>query len=289
VSKDTFFTSSDQRGINHNQSGACTVDNHHVELDLVIASLSTGPVGFGDGVGNTNRSLLMRCCAEDGKILAPSVAITPIDATWASKRTPPEVPYKVAARVWSSHTEVKTAAADGGSAFWYFVLAIDVPTSFPLIRSDLWPPIPSTLSVVYRPWHAPECTDGIKASDCGVVCVGLPDVRTGLPTSGSAQGTHHWELTTISHVLSTAGSATGIALIGEVAKVVSVSPTRFQEVSTTATGAVRVAVSGTPGELVELAFVVGVTGSNCGTIRTVTATIRDSGTASVTVSPAAIP
>lgn len=88
ASKDTLFTADAQPGIGHVQCGKCPVPTRHAELDVFIATLSRGPVGAGDGVapgGNltTNRSLLMRCCAESGRILSPGTGIAPIDATWA--------------------------------------------------------------------------------------------------------------------------------------------------------------------------------------------------------------
>ena len=43
------------------------------------STYSTGPVGPGDGLGNTNVSLLMRCCNSDGLILKPSVPIRAVD------------------------------------------------------------------------------------------------------------------------------------------------------------------------------------------------------------------
>ena len=42
------------------------------QLQSIVSSLTAGPVGPGDMVGGTNKTLLMRCCAEDGLILKPS-------------------------------------------------------------------------------------------------------------------------------------------------------------------------------------------------------------------------
>ena len=47
---------------------------------ILIATLSTGPVGIGDAVNLTNVSRIMRCCRPDGLILKPDRAITTINA-----------------------------------------------------------------------------------------------------------------------------------------------------------------------------------------------------------------
>ena len=76
-------------------------------------------------------------------------------------------------------------------------------------------------------------------------------------------------------------------MLGELSKVVSVSPARFREVATTTEGGLRVTVVGTPGERVELAFVVGhAPPAKMGTVRTAVATIAADGEATATVQPA---
>ena len=248
------------------KAGKCPVDDHHAELDLFLATLSTGPVGFGDGLHDTNRSLLMRCCAADGRILAPSLPPTPIDATWASLRRTPAT-ASASASVWTAHSRVN------GSE-WHFVVAIDVPTSFPLLPSDFYPVI--TGAVVSRAWHSPECEDGARASTCGVM-PGLPDAKTGVPVGGGPLGSHRWELTVVSPVL-----PPGVALLGELDKATPVSPARFTAVVAGADG-VRVQVSGEVGERVRVVFAVGVGGADTGTVKVVSLVIARGGVASVFV------
>ena len=290
ASKDTFMTSEVEAGINHGQAGGCPVNNGHVELDLFVATLSSGPVGFGDGIHDTNRTLLMRCCAEDGKILRADTASTPIDATWAqspthklpAERNGASGQPKATAAVW-------TASTTRNGSSWHFVTAIDVPTSFVLQPPDLWPVPTSAASVLHRRWHALECVDGQAASLCGVQ-LGLPDVSTGIPTNRCQnktqdnrtctwRGAHNWELTAVVPV-----TRSGVALLGELNKVVSVSSARFGSVVTLRDG-MRVTVRGTPGEKVELTFVVGAFTPQP-TIRVASVTIPASGEATVTINPA---
>jgi hypothetical protein len=155
-------------------------------------------------VNDTNATLLMRCCAANGKILKPSVAISPIDATWvqaSASRKPPSIPMGPAdcftgcaasADVWSTHSVVngsycRSSGGDSGS----------------------------NGVVMHRRWHSPACKDGMQASACGVV-EGPPDVKTGIPSTSSPKGAHNWELTTIVTAVNDAG---GIALLGELGKV----------------------------------------------------------------------
>ncbi|XP_050419530.2 uncharacterized protein LOC126832705 [Patella vulgata] len=51
----------------------------HTAIHGAISTLSTGPVGPSDQVGNSNVSLIMRCCNTEGLILKPSKPITAID------------------------------------------------------------------------------------------------------------------------------------------------------------------------------------------------------------------
>jgi hypothetical protein len=53
---------------------------------ILMATLSTGPVGIGDAINFTNIERIMRCCRQDGLILKPDRAITTINqlvADWA--------------------------------------------------------------------------------------------------------------------------------------------------------------------------------------------------------------
>ncbi len=261
ASKDTFMTNPVEAWINHHQAGNCTVDNGHVELDLFLATLSSGPVGFGDGIGDTNRTLLMRCCMGDGTILRADTALTPIDATWAQRddaHRPPVQTSKhgpiAAAAVWSAHTQ-------RNGSYFHFLAAIDVPSSFMLHPTDFWPPV--TNSVIHRKWHASACANNSKASSCGVV-LGMPDAVTGIPANRCQNktqdrsmcthaGIHNWELTTVSPV--THG---GVALLGELSKVAAVSSARFRSIETLDSGGLRVTIWGSRGEKVEISFVFNV-------------------------------
>ena len=56
------------------------------DREILIATLSTGPVGPGDAVNYTNVERIMKCCRQDSLILKPDRLLTMIDglvSDWA--------------------------------------------------------------------------------------------------------------------------------------------------------------------------------------------------------------
>ncbi|GFR71337.1 non-lysosomal glucosylceramidase, partial [Elysia marginata] len=72
-SKDTFWTTVEQAGNSYGKT------EPYPSLQGAVSTLSKGPVGPGDKIDGTNRTLLMRCCNEDGLILKPSKPARAID------------------------------------------------------------------------------------------------------------------------------------------------------------------------------------------------------------------
>ena len=80
--KDTFWSTTDEPGSSYKPSPTEPVP----EREIALATLSTGPVGPGDGINFTNVERIMKCCRQDGLILKPDRAITTIDiviSDWA--------------------------------------------------------------------------------------------------------------------------------------------------------------------------------------------------------------
>ena len=80
--KDVLWSTSVQPDNPYSENANETVPDRAI----LIATLSTGPVGIGDAVNLTNVSRVMRCCRPDGLILKPDRAITTINtlaADWA--------------------------------------------------------------------------------------------------------------------------------------------------------------------------------------------------------------
>lgn len=80
-SKDNFWSGDGQK----RQPGfapSITNPGTNGELNAILATMSTGPVGPADGAGQHNATRLMRTCAADGTILQPEKPLTPIDASY---------------------------------------------------------------------------------------------------------------------------------------------------------------------------------------------------------------
>ncbi|XP_063423508.1 uncharacterized protein LOC134707561 isoform X1 [Mytilus trossulus] len=73
--KDTFWTSKNEN-VNLRYKGKTEPSP---ALQSVVSTLSTGPVGPGDKINIVNKTVLMRCCNDDGLILKPSKPATAID------------------------------------------------------------------------------------------------------------------------------------------------------------------------------------------------------------------
>ncbi|KAK7102674.1 uncharacterized protein [Littorina saxatilis] len=71
--KDNFWSTSDQPGNKYKQTEPSP------ETQVIVSVLSTGPVGPSDRIGYSNVSLIMRCCNAEGLILKPSKPATAID------------------------------------------------------------------------------------------------------------------------------------------------------------------------------------------------------------------
>ncbi len=80
--KDVFWSSSNEPGA----PSKAPVMEPVSDREILIATLSTGPVTPGDAINYTNVKRIMRCCRQDGLILKPDRPITLIDplvADWA--------------------------------------------------------------------------------------------------------------------------------------------------------------------------------------------------------------
>jgi hypothetical protein len=89
-SKDTFWTT-DQRDIavalgGCPSPGGCPDDHTDAgaELHTLLATMTTGPVGFSDAAGRTNGTRLGAVALPDGTLVQPSRPATPIDASFGS-------------------------------------------------------------------------------------------------------------------------------------------------------------------------------------------------------------
>ncbi|XP_046547865.1 uncharacterized protein LOC124257770 isoform X1 [Haliotis rubra] len=114
--KDIFWTTSVQPGNTYNST------EPYPSLHAVVATLSTGPVGIGDMIGGTNKTLIMKSVNADGLILKPSRPATSIDnrirrMAWTDFEGPD-------GEVWSTYSDF------GGNNKYGIILAADLQGSY---------------------------------------------------------------------------------------------------------------------------------------------------------------
>eukprot|EP01084_Bolivina_argentea_P102732 184028_1 len=126
---DVFWTTSIQPGNKYN------VNTMDCEMDAIIATLSTGPVGIGDDINMTNKTIIHRIVRSDGIILKPSWAITPIDSMYYNNGYKPSN-----GEIWMTYSNIKTINNPFVNTISsYIVLAVDVDNGYILGYEDLFP------------------------------------------------------------------------------------------------------------------------------------------------------
>lgn len=220
-------------------------------LHALVATLSTGPVGFSDALGYTNVSLIKSTCDSAGLLLKPSLPLAAIDRTFSSGLTAssslpssrgPQVP--AGSHVWATHTAVSTATATATSSststsasqssrsssstgtgtgagtvtlIWYMVVAIAVADDWMLVRDDMWPPLLETQDVVV--WDHSDIVGTAQ-----MIPAGTPELASmHTPASSSIAGGHAFGYTLISPIIPSSG---GWAFLGEPSKLTPVSVQR---------------------------------------------------------------
>ena len=163
--------------------GAHTNPGSNCELNALVATLSTGPVGIADKAGDTNATLVRRCVRADGRILQPDKPATAVDSMFAGaqrtglassratqgddradgggrvrrvRRAPPPTGH-----VWATSTTLPTSAGAGvgqgvdgrgsGStsqanvppAIYHYVLSVDVTQPWHIHGDDFYPKMPT--------------------------------------------------------------------------------------------------------------------------------------------------
>ena len=263
-SKDLTWTTPHQPG------GACDHDNPNVELDVVLAVLSCGPVGIGDGIDLTNVTLAKMTADSDGRILPPSKPLTALDSSFVPPATPAPAtnqplvgflplmpgasgcpspggasfPAQCTPAAEQTHTSIPLqpdyaarlfdmqASADGAVASWRILLSLHLGDFTPT-ASDLLP-LPGLSALgAYRELRWRRCVNGSAAFGSGLE----PLEHTALPNIQSGKGSPSepkvpWRMMTLYPNLPVDGSqnTTAWVLLGEADKIVGVSPVRFRSV-----------------------------------------------------------
>ena len=283
-----------------NAFGNATCEGHSEGL-VAIATLGAGPVGIGDRVGFTNATLVNMTCRSDGVLLQPSLPAVNVEAFYAD-RLPPQGVSVGLARITSAPSFVPLGAAPpplppyaypfpAGAALFLSVFGTFVAVPIAVAPVDLWPPLPLPGSGAGAPLgyfvqmlsRRALCAEGAAAvaSGCCANFSASGDAAAALLTVDTGPFDH--EVFSVSPVLGAPGSASGWALLGELAKITRVSASRVAGLD--AGGACAppeqtplcVALVGAAAERVELALV-----DPRGAVRLAAAVLGADGTGGVT-------
>eukprot|EP00040_Diaphanoeca_grandis_P034999 m.218963 g.218963 ORF g.218963 m.218963 type:complete len:854 (+) comp33283_c0_seq1:365-2926(+) len=254
-SKDNFWTSniSDNPYQKGNQPAN---PGSNVELNTIVAVLSTGPVGISDKWGHTNSTLIMATCDANGRLLQPAKPLTPSERMFTQigqsgdcatcRGSLPQTGSD--GQLWSTYSTVDHVIV-------WSTLALRIgcagdencnsDIALPLSNVDLYPtPVAGwdSVTLVHRYWHS-RCQDGADAVGTGCVLSGVPDLRSTNRSNGAED--YPFDLIT---------SQDGVGawvLLGELNKYTTLSSQRFRSVTTSAVSLV-VLLSGAVGETVAI-------------------------------------
>jgi hypothetical protein len=117
------------------------------EIEALLAALSAGPVGIGDGVGEADPALIRRVCRADGLLVRPDVPIAAID------RAAYDAP------VWSGKPLVASTHTDHAAGRWGYVVACNASSGEGRARTrvdlrDLGEDTPAADELVSYDWRS---------------------------------------------------------------------------------------------------------------------------------------
>lgn len=186
---DVLWTTSVQPGDPYNCGIPCTNAmgppsvRMNLQRDLIVATLTAGPLGIGDMVNGTDTNLLATALRSDSVILKPAHPFLRLEKYYAQESQmlwiAPSVPATSArarddrransfARLTSG-----TSSSDGSGLWWYSMLASEVSAATPVTvtLSDLFPiPPPDAAFVVSWRFGWPaahtSCVNNSRASSC---------------------------------------------------------------------------------------------------------------------------
>ena len=277
ASKDTLWTTPSQPGCPKPGTLNCTEPN--VELQMITATLSHGPVGPGDRLNLTDATLAMRSCDAAGRILRPRAPLTPVEGVFSSA----SFIQNRALMPWGA-----TVGADssyGGAAS---------PDAFVILHASSQTATNVTVAELAA---LPGATPAAAAAGARYVAVSLSEVWAGapaamqlvdeaaplavdlsntLPPRRSAEPYGYWLLAPV--------GAAGWALLGELEKVVPLSAQRVRTVVDAAGSPYAAKLVGVPGEVVTISAVNAAASPL--TVHSATCTLDAAGTGSVAVSSA---
>ena len=246
-SKDTLWTS-DNGGF---EVPGCdwTADHERpaAPLHVLLALLSTGPVGISDALHQTNATLALRMIRADGVLLKPARPITSVDATLAADGAPP-------GQLMQTHSPSDPASVARVHLFLSFLMdaswAVTASQLYPAPALDDDSPTLFAVRAFDDSGHV-GCIDGADAAaGCidALVSLGKPsDILFTAPASDKTNvtgGTNYRPMLTAAWPVC---APSGWVLLGELDKYVPLATSRFVKTAC-ATDGLSATVCGAPAE-----------------------------------------
>ena len=256
-SKDTFWTSN-QTDIAIKLGGCpassgCPRDHSDAgcELHLMLAVLSTGPVGFSDAFNRTNVALLKHAtngATKDGIVMKPSKPVTAVDSTLGPDADAPKG-HVLGTYCGSTSSTSNGLHTDGPSntgvetettaaSSWHFV-AHQLKEAYGIRVSDFYPRIPNTVQwAVTREWHDPACTNGsvVPGACAATVAVNAAELSSTVVTAAAADASGEGEYAAQLHTVVPVCAESGWAVLGTLDTYASLSPLIYGSIQCTPTG-----------------------------------------------------
>lgn len=243
-------------------------------LEAVVATLSCGPVGIGDGLASprgygTNASLALATCNTNGSLLQPSRPASGIDDMFTRGWNPQLLELPPSGFISVTHTEAAnhSSASSGGGGTHnvssWLVLVIAAGKQYQLSPDQLFPRPMLGAAPAFWVQHWTDnarCANGSDALATGCLRAWSSSdrdlsIQTGAPTGVSHKASDSfyfpWDLMTL---YPRAGNSGKWTLLGEMSKFVRLSPGRVRSVDELEDGGggLRVCVFGAFGERVTL-------------------------------------
>lgn len=244
-SKDTLWTTDNGKTVIPGCSWTADHEPPAAELHVVLALMSTGPVGISDAIGMTNSTLLSRAITTDGTLLQPMKPVTAVDSTFL-------LDSKLKGYLYGTYGRGKS---------WIFV-SFQLHEAYGVTLRDFWPRVPMNEllpdgrypSLAYRAFSDPvTCRDGEDAIKSACIAFVTPtddtDIVVAVPKADfSSPGTGF-----APHILTVwqRCEESGWFFLGELDKYVTLSPRRFLTITCTQFG-VSASIRGSLGEAITL-------------------------------------
>jgi hypothetical protein len=241
-SKDTLWTTDN----GHFAVPGCDWTPDHetpaAELHVVIALMTTGPVGISDGMNMTNVALITRTIAASGLLLKPSKPITSVDSMLRGYATAPH------GNVYTTYSGATASAATA-----HYFVSFQMQAAWTLTARDFYPALGPNAPLAVRSFHGTPCADGAAAHTC-LSLLHAPTRDSTIATLPKSDLSNTTAGTDFAPTVTTVWSlcASGTTLLGELGKYVPLSTNRFTSNTCTSSGCKASMVGTAAGEVVTL-------------------------------------